>query len=280
MHNKEIIGLISLDKEEGFHLLSKINITLCLLILISINTVAGSLDYDLRINGMFFKRLNNSQKVKLASSLIGNGKITIPRTFIANDTTFTVTRIGASAFLNNSSIKRVTLPNSIEWIESKAFSNCGISYFTVPDSVTYIATGAFSFCMNLKSIYIGKMVKTIGKEAFSSCPSLEEIHVSNEKPVTDLGIEVFRGIDKRKCVLHVPVGTKQAYENAEQWKDFIFIVEDSPTKIQIQKNPYADNKTVFYSIYGQEMRDDVKGVVLKVTMSDNHQMRYEKVYRK
>jgi hypothetical protein len=280
MHNNKIIDLTKRDKKRRCYLSDKIHITLYMLIFISINAVAGNIDYDFRINGMFFKRLNKSQKVKLVSSLIGNGKINIPRTFVANDTTFTVTRIGTSAFLNNSSIKEVRLPNSIEKIESKAFSNCGIAYFTISDSVTDIATGAFSFCMNLRSIYIGEMVKTIGKQAFSSCTSLKEIHVSNKTPVTDLGIEAFRGIDKRQCVLHVPAGSKQTYENAEQWKDFIYIIEDTPTEIQIQKNPNANDKTVFYSINGQEMGGNAKGLIFKVTISDNHQIKYEKGYKR
>jgi hypothetical protein len=258
MHNNKLIDLIKIYKEKYTHLVGKRRLTLCLLIPISMNVIAGGLDYDFNVNGMFFKRLNNSRKVKLVSSLIGNGKINIPRTFVANDTTFTVTRIGASAFLNNSSVKEVTLSNSIKWIESKAFCNCGISYFTIPDSVTYISTGAFSFCMNLKSISIGKMVKTMGKQVFSNCSSLKEIHLTNEKPVTDLGIETFQGIDKQECILYVPAGSKQAYENAEQWKDFIYIIEDTSAGIQTQKSSGTDDKSILYSINGQEIRN-IKG---------------------
>ena len=46
---------------------------------------------------------------------------------------------------------------------------------TIPDSVTYIGRGAFYSCSNLKSVVIGKSVKTISGYAFRECMSLEKI---------------------------------------------------------------------------------------------------------
>jgi hypothetical protein len=35
---------------------------------------------------------------------------------------------------------------------------------------------------------------------------------------------VFEGVDKSTCVLYVPIGSKVAYENVDQWRDFEHIV--------------------------------------------------------
>ena len=64
-----------------------------------------------------------------------------------------VTRIGDHAFMNNSTITSVV----------------------IPDSVTEIGASAFSYCTALSSITIGTGVTTIGAHAFT-CPGLTELY--------------------------------------------------------------------------------------------------------
>ena len=80
----------------------------------------------------------------------------------------TIKSVG-SAFWN-SSIKQITLPNSITSIEAETFEFCSmLQKVTIPDSITSIGDRAFDECGKLKKIDIPKTVKSIGKEAFMWC---------------------------------------------------------------------------------------------------------------
>jgi len=89
---------------------------------------------------------------------------------------------------------------------------------------------AFSHCVSLKKISIPTSVTTIESGAFYHCDNLKEFHCKNSTPIgfestsnTDL---LFCGVDKSKCILLVPKGSKKAYQSAYVWKDFENIVEE------------------------------------------------------
>ena len=61
-----------------------------------------------------------------------------------------VTSIGSSAFYQCSSLENITIPNSVNYIESCAFDRCtSLESVTIPDSVTSIGGGAFRYCYSL-----------------------------------------------------------------------------------------------------------------------------------
>ena len=54
-----------------------------------------------------------------------------------------------------------------------AFAECmGLKRVTIPDSVTFIDVAAFSSCTGLKLIRIPDSVTSIGNYAFRNCPRL------------------------------------------------------------------------------------------------------------
>ena len=126
----------------------------------------------------------NAENLKIANNLFRNCS-TLKSVTIGNS----VTSIGSSAFYGCTSLTSVTIPNSVTSIGDSAFSNCtSLTSVTIPNSVTSIGECAFYECYSLKSVTIGKSVTTIGDSAFSST-SLTSVTIPNS--VTSIGDSAF-----------------------------------------------------------------------------------------
>ena len=152
--------------------------------------------------------------------------------------------------------------------------------------VTEVDRLAMYACYYLKELVIGDNVKKCGHEAFGASVNLynvtlpagdvelkdkwvfncdrgiREIHCRSSIPyVVDEGI--FNGaVDYDKCILYVPVGTKQAYRNAEVWKYFTHIVEENvSTSIS---NINVEKKSVWYTLQGVKLfaKPNIPGVYI------------------
>ncbi len=181
-----------------------------------------------------------------------------------------VTTIGYGAFGGCTGLTEITIPNSVTTIGDGAFCGCtgltqfevtegseyfcavdGVLYskdmtklvafplaspllpsFDIPNSVTEIGGFAFGVCTGLTSVTIPNSVTTIGSYAFEYCTGLTSIYSLNPEPPT-CGSMVFWGdVDKRACTLYVPEGTKEAYSTADQWQDFLNIVDNLPNGVE------------------------------------------------
>lgn len=81
----------------------------------------------------------------------------------------TVVGIGSCAFYYEQSIKSITLPDTLQFIDDQAFAYCNsLTQITIPASVTKIGTNAFLPCENLADIYIKSTNISIANYAFSS----------------------------------------------------------------------------------------------------------------
>ena len=84
--------------------------------------------------------------------------------------------IMASAFKDNTTIKSITMPNSIRSIGSHAFAGCtSLESIIIPTSVTNIADHTFSGCTALKTITLHSGIDTLGAFAFEKCSALKSI---------------------------------------------------------------------------------------------------------
>jgi len=161
-------------------------------------------------------------------------------------------RIGQYAF-DQSEITEINFPTTLKVIAPHAFRLCyGLTSITIPDDVASLSIGedAFAGCKNISIFRIGRGVKRMGENSLGTCNwyeygngngsgyismpvMLDRLYSPFEVPPSGFG-PLFNSwlydggpyylyID---CVLHVPVGSAELYKKAENWKDFIRIVED------------------------------------------------------
>lgn len=137
-----------------------------------------------------------------------------------------VAEIGEGAFNHCKSLEKIVLPNSLAEISNGAFSNCeSLKDVVLPSNITRIGEFAFDECISLTEIKIPLTVTEIGIGAFNNCKSLRKITVQWRTPINltqDVSyIDVFNGVDAKKCKLYVPKGTSRLYKKSYIWKDFI-----------------------------------------------------------
>jgi hypothetical protein len=138
-----------------------------------------------------------------------------------------VTSIGGDAFRNCFNLASFTIPSSIKSIRTEVFHGCSrLSSMIIPPSVISIENYAFWECTGLTSVTIPSSVISIGNKAFYGCSGLNSIFAYPISPVDlNSSSDVFLYVKKSNTILQVPFGTKNAYQEANQWKDFKNIIE-------------------------------------------------------
>ena len=172
---------------------------------------------------------------------------------------FGLNSIGSYAFAECRNLTRITLPASLSSIDDYAFENCSnIASLTIPLGVAKIGDSAFSDCSRLTSLTIPSSVKSLGDYAFQKCSSLQSIYVSWSIPIS-VG-KTFYAVDKSKCTLYVPQGTKHDYLLADVWGDFWNIIEYNPTGIDKVTTSTDAKELSRYSVNGQRLSAPAKGL--------------------
>lgn len=172
-----------------------------------------------------------------------------------------VTSIDEAAFYNCTALTNASIGNSVTHIDEFSFSGCkelttitvstenttfdsreycngivntatntlvvGCKNTVIPNTVTAIGNNAYTNCVSLISVDIPNSVTSIGNTAFYYCFALADIYCSILDPCkVTMGTNVFEYVPKEACTLHVPKNTTDLYTSADQWKDFVNIVDD------------------------------------------------------
>ncbi|MBN2743836.1 MAG: leucine-rich repeat domain-containing protein [Marinilabiliaceae bacterium] len=139
-----------------------------------------------------------------------------------------VTFLGHSSFCSCDGLTSLLIPSSVETIDVSAFENCiGLNSITLSSGIKTIKAEAFKSCSQLSSVSIPSSVTSIEDQAFAYCDKLSSIYTFTVTPI-DLSLAsiVFKNVNIPTCILHVPAGAKSAYQAANQWQDFLNIVDD------------------------------------------------------
>ncbi len=211
------------------------------------------------INGIYYI-LNNStetamvtyQKQNDMSNYQGLTNVVIPETIEYNDVTYTIVGVGPEAFNYCWGLKSISLPETIESIDTLAFGYCtSLRSIEIPNSVKTIGNEAFTGCSALSSASIGEAVESIGDYGFFGCTGLSEITVPQS--VTHIGEYAFMGVHwlnevhaesiipsdahatafsttaYKNATLYVPAGTLATYQAHPTWSKFLNMEVDNGT---------------------------------------------------
>lgn len=108
-----------------------------------------------------------------------------------------ITVIKSYAFHMLSSLRAISIPNSVTTIEAGAFAYSGLASLTLPSSLVTIGDIAFSASSSLTTLtYLGKTpndVTTVGKDIFVACTKLTTLKVPNALNIDDEKWKTFLG---------------------------------------------------------------------------------------
>lgn len=124
-------------------------------------------------------------------------------TIVAYDK-YSANSIPANAFAYNSNLTRFVMPAGITSISNNAFMQTSLTEITIPKGVSQYGLNVFNYCRQLK-----------------------EVTVLNPQPAFINWCVLIGTLRDQGGTLHVPTGSKTAYESAEEWSMFTNIVEDA-----------------------------------------------------
>ncbi|MDE6340266.1 MAG: C10 family peptidase [Muribaculaceae bacterium] len=117
------------------------------------------------------------------------------------------------------------------------FGNNDLTEIILPASLTNIGDLAFTDCENLESIVCNSMTP----------PLLEKSSIffaDNKWDYNNFEYREFLGVDKEKCVLSVPTGSKEKYLSTPGWNEFTTIVEHDNSEVD-EIDSYRDVRISF-----------------------------------
>ena len=139
-----------------------------------------------------------------------------------------VLHLGDDAFYGLKNMTSCRLPNNIDKIPSRCFSDCfSLTSITIPYSVTEISYDAFYSCSKLKNISIPSNVTSIGYRALRNCSGLTSITVEATTPPKLASDDAFDGTNNYP--IYVPSQSVSAYKSATNWSTYASRIQAIPT---------------------------------------------------
>ena len=181
-----------------------------------------------------------------------SGDVEIPSTVVINDKTYTVTSIADGAFMNDTKMTSVSIPNS----------------------VTSIGVNAFNGCTRLSEIAIGSAVTAIGSKAFANIKPGATTRGDNgikiscyATSVPTTAVDAFDNTPIGDATLLVDDNLVSSYKSTAPWSSFGTIIGFNETTgingISFENN----SKAKIFSIDGKPLNNPQKGIII-IRMND------------
>ena len=198
-----------------------------------------------------------------------------------------IVSIGKWAFSNCSNLQQIKFPKSLMSIDEAAFTESGLTEIILPKGITKITKHsfldcqsiqkiefkgplekieeeAFKDCYNLASIILPETTDFIGRNAFKGCMNLINVWCMNALPCSLLAS--FDKLDN--AVLHVPLGSKEAYIASNWSLCFANIEEFAPTSITAPSEGFINHQSIhpqWFSLSGRPLTTPPtrKGIYIK-----------------
>ena len=168
-----------------------------------------------------------------------------------------ITEINFFAFRECTNLSSINIPENITLIGGLAFDGCySITEISLPKGITAIEFRTFSNCTGLNKVSLPENIMAIDEQAFVNCFSLSIVNSYATTPPECYNDDVFAGIPS-DAVLHVPVGTKNAYATAIGWSIFSNIIDDLNPIMGVKEietsSKDADDSVMVYNLQGLRM---------------------------
>lgn len=153
-----------------------------------------------------------------------------------------ITKIGEDAFVNQTTIKEVKLPDTIKEIMGQAFAGDeALTTINLPEGLTDIGDQAFKNCIHLQDIEFPSTLEFIGNNAFEQCQELTSLTLPDS--LKDLGQEAFKACLK-VSFLSIGAGLRLVGESA-----FYGLWETSTVTVSPENKYFSyDGHALYYHI--------------------------------
>ena len=172
----------------------------------------------------------------------------------------TIREIKNSTFYDCKNLRTLNIQNGKEplRISDTAFDECPLEnlYYGRPIEESH---PTFFGTKTLKRVELGEYVDKLPSYTFGDCENLKDIYCHSPQPPA-LGKEVFRGVNKDECGLHLFSGGDDSYKNADTWKDFFLITNG------VSSNSIMDNE--IYSASGNIVVKGCSGEMVEISSVD------------
>ena len=123
--------------------------------------------------------------------------------------------VGAKAFINNSIVESVVMPDQYTKIYSQAFDGCtSLKEITFSKNITEIAWAAFQNCTSLKAVRM-PAATTISSHIFRNCTSLVRVVIPK---ISSLPIGIFQGCTALTDIFYEGTTAEwEALEKGQNW---------------------------------------------------------------